>query len=66
MDSARPPRCGKSIEPNIPKPRTATTSSVRFALNGFMATSVSGLKQCGQFLDAVGSRLDLDQLSGEL
>jgi hypothetical protein len=49
MDSARPPLCGKSIEANIPKPRTATASSIRFALNVFMATSLGGLKQCGHF-----------------
>src|SRR6266849_6592126 len=42
MDSARPPLCGKSIEANIPKPRTATASSIRFALNVFIATSLGG------------------------
>ena len=59
--SAGPSLDEKSIEPNIPKPRVATNSSARFTLEDFISTSIGGLKQWGQFLEAVDPWLDLDQ-----
>ncbi|MET3844463.1 hypothetical protein ABIE49_006541 [Bradyrhizobium sp. OAE829] len=47
MDNVGPSPDEKSIEPNVPKPRTATTSSIRFVCKDFMATSIGGLNPVG-------------------
>jgi hypothetical protein len=59
MDGVGLPSCDQSIEPNIPNPAAAATSSIRFALIGFMA--ISSYRQRRQLFPAMDDWVDLHQ-----